>query len=73
MYIEKYFEFVIDNVKKIYETQTENIKKSADIITNCILNKGSVYVFGATHAGILSEELFYRAGGLMLINPIFPP
>lgn len=73
MYIEKYFEFVIDNLKIIYETQTENIKKTADIIIDCILNKGSVYVFGATHAGILSEELFYRAGGLMLINPIFPP
>ena len=29
------------------------------------------YTFGASHAGILSEELYYRAGGLMLFNPIF--
>ena len=32
-----------------------------------------IYVFGATHAGILAQELFYRAGGLAPISPIFPP
>jgi len=53
MYIEKYFEFVMNNIRKIYETQIENIKKAADIITDCVLNKGYIYVFGATHAGIL--------------------
>lgn len=73
MYIEKYFDFIRDNIKKIYETQIKNIKKAADIITDCFFSKGSVYIFGATHAGILSEELFYRAGGLMIINPIFSP
>jgi uncharacterized phosphosugar-binding protein len=36
-----------------------------------VLNHNSIYIFGASHAGILSEEMFYRAGGLMLINPIF--
>ena len=28
-----------------------------------------VYVFGPTHAGILAQELFYRAGGLVPVNP----
>jgi uncharacterized phosphosugar-binding protein len=32
-----------------------------------------IYVFGATHAGILAEELFYRAGGLVPMVPIFGP
>jgi uncharacterized phosphosugar-binding protein len=30
-------------------------------------------VFGAGHAGILAQELFYRAGGLVPICPILPP
>jgi len=29
-----------------------------------------MFAFGASHAGIVTEELFYRAGGLALINPI---
>lgn len=27
--------------------------------------------FGASHAGILAEEMYYRAGGMMTINAIF--
>lgn len=33
--------------------------------------KRSVYIFGASHAGILAEEMYYRAGGMMTINAIF--
>ena len=32
-----------------------------------------IYVFGARHAGIIAEEMFYRAGGLMPVAPIFGP
>jgi uncharacterized phosphosugar-binding protein len=31
-----------------------------------------LYVFGASHAGILVQDLFYRAGGLVPIEPIMP-
>ena len=30
-------------------------------------------MFGASHAGIIAEEMFYRAGGLMVVNPVFSP
>jgi uncharacterized phosphosugar-binding protein len=32
-----------------------------------------VFIFGCSHAGILAEEVFYRTGGLAVINPIFFP
>ncbi|MBQ7719700.1 MAG: SIS domain-containing protein, partial [Clostridia bacterium] len=35
--------------------------------------KNNVFVFGCSHAGILAEEVFYRTGGLAVINPIFFP
>ena len=56
----------------IVETQeNESMEKCVDLLVSCILSKHSIYTFGASHAGILSEELYYRAGGLMLFNPIF--
>jgi uncharacterized phosphosugar-binding protein len=73
MLVADYFDNVKNIINKVYESQLENILKSADIITESIISNGCVYVFGAGHAGIITEELFYRAGGLMLINPIFAP
>ncbi|QKS69790.1 SIS domain-containing protein [Paenalkalicoccus suaedae] len=49
------------------------IKDAATRIVQAIEAKKTIYTFGASHAGILSEELFYRAGGLALFNPIFDP
>lgn len=66
-YISKINELI--NIIKIEEKSS--MEKCVDIICNAILNKKSIYTFGASHAGILSEELYYRAGGLMLFNPIF--
>lgn len=73
MVIDNYYKNITEILEKIYKTQLANINKSADIITDSIINEGTVYIFGATHAGMLSEELFYRAGGLILVNPIFAP
>lgn len=62
---------ILDNLNEIVEKEEENILKSKDLIIEATKNKNSIYVFGASHAGILSQELFYRAGGLITINPIF--
>ena len=68
------FEY-IDEIKRIIEVvekdESENIKEAVELLTNTILKNKSIYVFGASHAGIISEEMYYRAGGLVLVNPIF--
>lgn len=67
----------IERVKKLLEdienTQYQKINLSAKKIANTIEDGKSIFVFGCSHAGIVSEELFYRAGGLAIINPIFNP
>ncbi|WP_099321187.1 SIS domain-containing protein [Anaerococcus sp. Marseille-P3625] len=66
----------INRIKQILEeiTKYETYAMDAAVceIKKAILNKNNIYVFGSSHAGILSQELYYRAGGLMVINPIFP-
>jgi uncharacterized phosphosugar-binding protein len=68
-----YLEAVIQLLQEVQETQGEAIERAAQVIAQAIQADRLVYVFGATHAGILAQELFYRAGGLVPVNPILPP
>lgn len=66
-----YINRVLDIIKTIQVEENENMERCVELLTKTILDKKSIYTFGASHAGILSEEMYYRAGGLMIINPIF--
>ena len=73
MYADHYIEIVQETVRKAWEEQTAVISKAADLIRDALESKHSVYIFGCSHAGIIAEEVFYRTGGLAVINPIFFP
>lgn len=68
-----YIEEVIQLLHKVRATQRDAIERAAQVIADAIEADHLIYAFGATHAGILAQELFYRAGGLVPINPILPP
>ncbi len=70
MLIERYFKEVEEVLKKVRDTQYNNIKKASDLISESIIHGGALYVFGAGHSGMMAEEIVYRAGGLVLVNPI---
>jgi uncharacterized phosphosugar-binding protein len=69
----RYLDAIIRLLEEVRETQSEAIEKAAQAVAAAILGDRLVYVFGASHAGILAQELFYRAGGLVPVNPILPP
>ena len=68
-----YINIVTDCIQKAYNTQEETILTVAQLMAKTIEAKKNVFVFGCSHAGILAEEVFYRTGGLAVINPIFFP
>ena len=68
-----YIEIVNNTIKKAWDSQVEVLGKVSDKMAETIKGKHSIYLFGCSHAGIISEEVFYRTGGLALINPIFFP
>jgi len=68
-----YIDIVTECIRRAYNTQTETIMQAARLIADTIETKKNVFVFGCSHAGILAEEVFYRTGGLAVINPIFFP
>jgi len=68
-----YLDGLVEILKKIKETQAEAIDRAANAMFDHFQKGGSLFAFGASHAGIVAEEMFYRAGGLMVVNPIFSP
>lgn len=65
-----YYQHIQDILNNIINSQESTIEKAAEQMTQCIEKGHTLFVFGASHAGILTQEVFYRAGGLALINPI---
>lgn len=70
-YVDYYFEHIKEIMEKVREGQKEKISEAAGLMSEAIEKGNCIYVFGASHAGIIAEELFYRTGGLALVNPIF--
>jgi len=68
-----YLDAIIELLQHVRETQGEAIERAAQVIAAAIQADHMVYAFGPTHASILAQELFYRAGGLVPVNPILPP
>ena len=56
-------------IEEVKETQMQALKESARIISECLISKGMIYIFGTGHSHMF-EEIFYRAGGLARVNPI---
>ena len=68
-----YLELAIQTLQEVRRTQAGAVEQAAQAITAAIQADHLVYIFGATHAGILAQEMFYRAGGLVPVNPVLAP
>ncbi|WP_407343096.1 sugar isomerase domain-containing protein [Pengzhenrongella phosphoraccumulans] len=50
----------------------EQVGAAAELIVEAIAGGRVLFAFGASHAGLLVQDQFYRAGGLVPIWPILP-
>ncbi|MBR5287163.1 MAG: SIS domain-containing protein [Clostridia bacterium] len=73
VHVSQYQQFLHSAIDRIVQTQMQQIDRAADVIASAIRDKRSVFGFAPMHAGIVIEELVYRAGGLATINPIVSP
>ncbi|HZJ77598.1 MAG TPA: SIS domain-containing protein [Clostridia bacterium] len=67
----EYINVIKTLIEKVEQTQISKIERAARIIADALENGNRIHAFGTGHSHILSEEIFYRAGGLVNINPIF--
>lgn len=68
-----YLETAIQLLQEVRQAEQGAIEQAGQVIADAIQAGHLVYIFGPTHAGILAQEMFYRAGGLVPVNPILPP
>ncbi len=66
-----YFSHVSKLLDSFIDQEASALDDAVDMLYEATVNKHNIFVFGAAHAGILSQEMVYRAGGLATINPIF--
>jgi len=69
----QYLNATIALLERIDEEETTNIERAAERIVDCIAGGGRLFAFGCSHSSLPVQDIVYRAGGLMLVNPIFAP
>ncbi len=71
--MKKHLEY-INNIKNVIEqietTCSANIEQAANAFSSALIDGRRIFLFGTGHSHMLCEELFYRAGGLLNIQPV---
>jgi uncharacterized phosphosugar-binding protein len=71
--LEAFSEMVTKRIQELTSRQAGVIGQVADIMADTAVAGGSLFVFGCSHSGLLAQDIYYRAGGLMLVNLIAGP
>lgn len=71
--IDIYIEIIEKLLARLKNEEKPNIEKAAQAIAAAMQNDKWLYVFGSGHSGMMAEEFFYRAGGLVRVYPMFVP
>ena len=61
---QKYLEEEISALRRIEQTQRENIDKAARILADCTKKGGIIRVFGCGHSHLVADDVFYRSATL---------
>jgi len=72
MSADAYFNMALATLQRVAEREYAHIVQAAEVLVAATVSDQSIYSFGASHSFMLTEELVYRTGGFMLVNPIYP-
>jgi uncharacterized phosphosugar-binding protein len=70
MAFEQYLDALVTLVARIRDEQSPQIRHAARLVTDTLAADGLVHTFGTGHSHLLAEEAFFRAGGLVAVDPI---
>ncbi len=72
-FAETYLNQIIHLLEKIRDEELSGLKESAALMADAIENGHNIFAFGSSHSSLPVQDIVYRAGGLMLVNPIYGP
>ena len=65
-----YLSKIYEMLNRIEQQAQEPMEAAAEAAYHSIQNGGLLHVFSTAHSHMIVEEMFYRSGGLVPINPI---
>lgn len=68
--LETYFNEIEKKLRIVLKEEHANLQLASQKVAESIQKDGIIQLFGCGHSHILTEEVFYRAGGLVPIKPI---
>lgn len=71
--VQRYFEAITQLQSQVIISQQDILDRITDLMANVVAGDGRIYLFGTGHSHILTEEAFFRAGGLAAAVPLFIP
>ncbi|HEY8364529.1 MAG TPA: SIS domain-containing protein [Haloplasmataceae bacterium] len=69
----EYYANIKEQLEKQFNQEGKNIEKAAEYCAQSIMNDRLIHVFGCGHSQMFAMEVFYRAGGLVQVNPLLIP
>lgn len=68
-----YLDAAIGLLERIRDEEPPGLTEAGERIASAIAEGRRVFAFGCSHSSLPVQDIVYRAGGLMLINPLFAP
>src|SRR5699024_8434035 len=68
--IHNYFGAIHTLLETVEVKEAETMQNVAHNVADAIQQDGIIHLFGCGHSHILTEEVYYRAGGLVPMHPI---
>lgn len=72
-YSKLYIQKLKDLLDRIANEEEDSLKRAAQIMADAIAGDGRIFAWGSTHSSTTMQDIYVRAGGLMLVNAIFIP
>jgi uncharacterized phosphosugar-binding protein len=66
----KLFAVAVDTIQRVVQEEAGNLEAAAQLVAKSLASGGVLHIFGAGHSHLFAEDLAYRAGGLVPVNPI---
>lgn len=73
MLARKYFENGFEMLTRLQNSQIENIEAAAELIAQAVAEGHTFYAWGGPHSSLPVTDIFWRAGGLAIVNAVFTP
>ena len=73
MLAKRYLDKGLELLQRFQDTQLENIEQAAEVIAQAVADGHTLYAWGGPHSSLPVQDVFWRAGGLALVNAVLTP